>query len=228
MRRLAYIPARSGSKGVPDKNIRALCGKPLMAWMIDAALKSCMFDRVMVSTDSQKYAEIATSCGAWVPFLRDPAVARDTTPSIVSICSDKVRLEKIGERFDSLCLLQPTTPLCRHDDIVNAINLFERIGAGVVSVVRSSENPNIMRYIDSNGRLTPVVAPSGILRRQDSPVVYRLNGAIYINAWEELAENLMQGWNPYGYVMDEVSSIDIDTLEDFEIAERYMRLRLAV
>ena len=91
MRRLAYIPARSGSKGIPKKNIRPLCGKPLLGWMVDAAKKTGLFDQVMVSTDSEEFAEIARQCGAWVPFLRDPSVAKDTTSTIDTVCSDKAR-----------------------------------------------------------------------------------------------------------------------------------------
>lgn len=228
MRRLAYIPARSGSKGIPKKNIRPLLGKPLLGWMVEAAQKTGLFDRIMVSTDSEEFAEVARKCGAWVPFLRDPAVAKDTTPSIETVCSDKARLEAMGETFDTFCLLEATSPLCRSEDIAGAVALFEKVKAGVVSVVRSKARPMIMRTVDADGKATPILASRQILRRQDEPVYYQLNAAIYINRWDELAPDLKLGYNPYAYVMDEISSIDVDHIEDFELAEKYLRERLGV
>lgn len=228
MRRLAYIPARSGSKGIPKKNIRPLLGKPLLGWMVEAAQKTGLFDRIMVSTDSEEFAEVARKCGAWVPFLRDPAVAKDTTPSIETVCSDKDRLEAMGETFDTFCLLEATSPLCRSEDIAGAVALFEKVNAGVVSVVRSKARPMIMRTVDADGKATPILASRQILRRQDEPVYYQLNAAIYINRWDELAPDLKLGYNPYAYVMDEISSIDVDHIEDFELAEKYLRERLGV
>ena len=226
MRRLAYIPARSGSKGIPKKNIRPLCGRALLGWMVEAALNTGLFDRVMVSTDTEEFAEVARSCGAWVPFLRDPEVAKDTSSSIETVCSDKARLEELVERFDTFCLLEATSPLCRPEDIAGAVALFERVHAGVVSLVRSKARPMIMRTLDTEGRATPILESRQILRRQDEPVFYQLNAAIYINAWEELSPDLKFGYNPYGYVMDEISSIDVDSIEDFERAERYLKERM--
>ena len=226
MKRLAYIPARSGSKGVPKKNIRQLCGKPLLGWMVEAAAQTGLFNRIMVSTDSEEFAEVARSCGAWVPFLRDISVAKDWTPTIDTVCSDKKRLEEMGETFDEFCLLEATSPLCRAEDIVGAVALFEKVKAGVVSVVRSKARPMIMRTLDESGRATPILASRQILRRQDEPVFYQLNAAIYINAWDEVTSDLKFGYNPYAYVMDEISSIDVDSLEDFKLAEKYLSQRL--
>lgn len=228
MRRIAYIPARSGSKGIPKKNIRPLLGRPLLGWMVEAAQKTGLFDRIMVSTDSEEFAEAARSCGAWVPFLRDPAVAKDTTSSIETVCSDKARLEAIGEKFDTFCLLEATSPLCRSEDIAGAVELFEKVHAGVVSVVRSKARPMIMRTVDADGKATPILASRQILRRQDEPIYYQLNAAIYINHWDELTPELKFGYNPYAYIMDEISSIDVDHMEDFELAERFLKERLGI
>ena len=226
MRRIAYIPARSGSKGIPKKNIRPLCGKPLLGWMVEAAQKTGLFDRVMVSTDSEEFAEVARKCGAWVPFLRDPEVAKDTTSTIDTICSDKQRLEESGEHFDIFCLLQATSPLCRPEDISGAVRLFEEKKAGVVSLARSAARAFIMRTLGEDNRAMPILASQKVLRRQDEPVFYQLNGAIYVNGWNELTMNLKASYNPYGYVMDEISSTDVDTLEDFALAEHYLTERL--
>lgn len=225
-RRIAYIPARSGSKGVPKKNIRPLCGKPLLGWMVDAAAKTGLFDRIMVSTDTEEFAAVARSCGAWVPFLRAPEVAKDTTSSIETVCSDKERLESLGERFDTFCLLEATSPLCRPEDIAGAVALFEKTGQGVVSIVRSRARPLIMRTMDADGRVTPILQCRDVLRRQDEPKFYQLNAAIYINHWDELNPALKLGYNPYGYEMDEISSMDIDCLDDFARAEQYLKERL--
>lgn len=222
MRRIAYIPARSGSKGIPKKNIRPLCGKPLMGWMIDAALQTGLFDRVMVSTDTEEFAAVARSCGAWVPFLRDPAVARDTTPSIETVCSDKARLEEIGETFDTFCMLQPTSPLCRAKDIRGAVELFERKRAGVVSVKRIDTRPTLLRYVAEDGLSSPIAEDRSVLRRQDEDLVCELNGAIYVNAWKELNLGLKQAYNPFAYIMDEVVSIDIDEEKDFRQVEEVL------
>ena len=127
LRRIAYIPARSGSKGVPQKNIMPLCGKPLLGWIVQAALGTGLFDRVMVSTDSEEFAHVAESCGAWVPFLRDPQFAKDSTPTIETICSDKERLEGIGEKFDVFCFYA-----CK--------NSFQPLYYAQVTVFQNKEN----------------------------------------------------------------------------------------
>ena len=226
MKRLAYIPARSGSKGIPKKNIRMLCGRPLMGWIIQAANKTGLFEKIMVSTDSEEFADVARSCGAWVPFLRDPSVAQDSTPTIETICSDKSRLEAMGYKFDVMCLLEATSPLCRAEDIAGAMALHEKVKSGVVSLVKTRARPMIMRRLDGEGRAIPILESRQVLRRQDEPAFYELNAAIYINAWDELTSDLKPAYNPYGYVMDEISSIDVDTIEDFALAEQHLLRRL--
>ena len=226
-KRIAYIPARSGSKGVPKKNIRLLCGKPMLGWMVQAAVDTGLFDKVMVSTDSQEFADVAESCGAWVPFLRDPEFAKDSTSTVETICSDKARLEEMGEKFDVFCLLQATSPLCRPEDIAGAIALHEKVNAGVVSLMKSDARPIIMRTLDMDGRASPVLETRDVLRRQDEPVFYELNGAIYINSWSEIDLRLKPAYNPYGYVMDAISSTDVDDEDDFRRAERLMTERLS-
>ena len=193
-----------------------------MGWMIEAALKTGLFDRVMVSTDTEEFAEVARSCGAWVPFLRDPAVAKDTTSSIETVCSDKARLEAIGETFDTFCLLQPTSPLCRAEDIAGAVALHERVNAGVVSVVRSKVRSILLRTMDVEGRMRSLVDSQVETRRQDDPSIYEVNGAIYINSWNEITPTLKVSCNPYGFVMDAESSVDIDEEADFALAERIL------
>ena len=128
--------------------------------------------------------------------------------------------------FDTFCLLEATSPLCRPEDIIGAVALFEEKNAGVVSLVRTKARPFIMRTLTPDGRAVPILESRQILRRQDEPAFYQLNAAIYINRWDELNPELKMGYNPYGYVMDEISSIDVDSLDDFARAERYLQERL--
>ena len=224
MRRLAYIPARSGSKGIPKKNIHPLFGRPLLGWIVEAAKKTGLFDRIMVSTDSDEFAMVARSCGAWVPFLRLPEYAQDETSTIDAICSDKVRIEEIEGSFDVFCLLQPTSPLCRSSDIIGAMKLYEKVHEGVVSVSEVDSRYSLLRLVDSDHRSMPLVNNTAVLRRQDEQKkLFQLNGAIYINSWDEIDKGLRMALNPYAYVMPSEYSIDIDTFDDLAQAEKIMR-----
>jgi len=218
MKRLAYIPARGGSKGIPKKNIAELGETPLIAFTIVAALKSGLFDKVMVSTDSEEIAEVARLYGAWVPFLRYAEFAQDTSKTIDAVVSDKVRLEEIGERFDEFVLLQCTSPFRTAQDIQGAVALAEKVHAGVVSISPVEEHPILMRTVDEIGKVSRVLNCSSTCRRQDMPPYYRVNGAIYVNFWEDLSPTLSLNDNPYGYVMEKKDSLDIDTKADLEAA----------
>lgn len=214
MKRLAYIPARGGSKGIPKKNIAQIGDMPLIAFTIVAAIKSGLFERVMVSTDSEEIAAVAKQYGAWVPFMRDPAVAQDGTTTIATVMSDKGRLEAMGEKFDEFVLLQCTSPFRTAEDIKGAVALAEARKAGVVSVSPVAEHPLLMRTADADGKLTKLLNVSSTCRRQDMPPFYRVNGAIYVNAWDEVTDHLSFNDNPYGYVMEQKDSLDIDSMAD--------------
>ncbi|WP_455815880.1 acylneuraminate cytidylyltransferase family protein [Clostridium butyricum] len=122
---IAIIPARSGSKGLKDKNIKEINGKPLIAYTIESAIKSNVFKDVLVSTDSKKYLEIAVKYGAYVPFLRNEKLAKDTSSTNDVIEDVLTQLKKIGKEYDAFMLLQPTSPLRSIEDIKNALKLFE-------------------------------------------------------------------------------------------------------
>lgn len=218
MRRLAYIPARGGSKGIPKKNIAQIGDLPLIAFTILAAQKSMLFERVMVSTDSEEIAAVARQYGAWVPFLRDSAVAQDGTKTIDTVVSDTRRLTEMGEVFDQFVLLQCTSPFRTAEDICGAVALAEEKNGGVVSVSPVSDHPLLMRTIGDDGRLVKLLNVSSTCRRQDMPAYYRVNGAIYVNAWSDIMPSLSFNDNPYGFVMDERDSLDIDTLADLQKA----------
>ncbi|MBO6246248.1 MAG: acylneuraminate cytidylyltransferase family protein, partial [Anaerovibrio sp.] len=125
VKNIAIIPARSGSKGLKDKNIKLMNGKPLLAYSIEAAKESGMFDEIMVSTDSPKYADIAIQYGAGVPFLRSAENSSDTAGSWDMVLEVLNNYQKIGREFDTVCLLQPTSPLRLAKDISDAYKDFK-------------------------------------------------------------------------------------------------------
>ena len=215
MRVLALIPARSGSKGVKDKNIRNFRGLPLMAHSIQSALESGVCDEIFVCTDSEKYACIAREYGASVPFFRSERSARDEGKSIECVIEAVNRYKEIGKEFDALILLQPTSPLRSAKHIKEAYEKFLKYGEDLASVCESLENPLFMRRIE-NERLCNLLPLSSSVRRQDLQKCYVLNGAIYINAISRLNENTSFNDNPLSYVMSREESLDIDEEGDFE------------
>ena len=220
---LALIPARGGSKGIPHKNIAPLAGKPLIQYSIDAARGSSYIDSVLVSTDDEEIARVARACGAEVPFLRPEALASDTAKTIDAVLHAVETLRDMGEAFDSLVLLQPTSPLRTTAEIDGAIERFYTCGRkAVVSVSEVSDHPILMRTIeqtDDGERLKPLLQVSSTVRRQDMPPFYRVNGSIYVNAVEELSRTTSFNDNPVPYVMAKEHAIDIDEPADLKLAE---------
>lgn len=221
MSSIAIIPARSGSKGLPDKNIKLLNGKPLMAYAIEAAIDSNIFDEVMVSTDSLKYAEIAENYGAVVPFMRSTESASDIASSWDVVEEALLEYEKEGKIFDDFCLLQPTSPLRTTEDIQNAYRIFNEKGAmAVVSVCECEHSPLWCNTLNGNMELKGFIDPQSYLRRQELKRFYRINGAIYIVNRKEFQKNqFIYREGSFAYIMSQNRSIDIDSFLDFKIAE---------
>lgn len=221
MKNIAIIPARSGSKGVKDKNIKDLCGKPLIAYTIEAAIKSGEFDEIMVSTDSEKYADIARMYGAKVPFLRSPETASDTASSWEMVEEVLNGYLGLGQVFDTFCLLQPTSPLRISKDIVSAYKLYnERAKFAVVSVCEAEHSPLWCGHLPEDGEFVDFIAHGSMQQRQAGGKFYRLNGAIYIvNTIFFRNEKFLYQKGSYAYIMPQDRSIDIDTDIDFKLAE---------
>lgn len=220
---LALIPARGGSKGIPRKNIRLLKGHPLIAYSIHAARESKYIDRVVVTTDSEEIAAVSRDYGAEVPFLRPAELATDTSRSVDALVHALHELETRGDVYDSMVLLQPTSPLRRSTEIDEAIETFYSHGClGVASVCEVSENPVLTRRIDSSGVLHPLLPICSTVRRQDMPKFYHVDGAIYINKANEVKSETSLNDNPIAYVMPARRSVDIDCIEDFEQAEELL------
>ncbi len=221
MKNIAIIPARSGSKGLKDKNIKLLNGKPLMAYTIEAALKSAQFDEVMVSTDSEKYAEIAKSFGAKVPFLRSAETSTDKASSWDTVAEVLGRYAENGQTFDSLCLLQPTSPFRASEDIKKAYELYNsKADFAVISVCEAEHSPLWCGHLPESGEFLNFINEDAMKQRQAGGKFYRLNGAIYIVNCEKFkTDRYFYQSGSFAYIMPQERSIDIDTALDFKMAE---------
>lgn len=218
---LALIPARAGSKGIKDKNIIDLCGKPLIAYSIESALNSKYIDRVVVSTDGENIARVAKEYGADVPFIRPKELASDTAKSIDTVIHCIKELKIQGQEYDYVVLLQPTQPLRQSFHIDEAIELIinEEV-SDLVSICKVKEHPILMRTIDEHGRMHKLLNTSSTQRRQDFKDFYKVNGVIYINKIDEqLNYETSLNDNSVAYIMDEKYSVDIDEVLDVEIAK---------
>lgn len=220
---LAIIPARGGSKGLPGKNIKELCGKPLIAWSIEQA-KSCSdIDKIVVSTDDEKIAEVAKTYGAEVPFIRPAELASDTASTIEVIFHTIDWLKKHQDyQAGYILLLQPTSPLRSSEDINGAIQMLKDKNAkAVVSVCECDHHPWWSNTLPDDCNMKDFISPEIInKRRQDLPVFYRLNGAIYLAETDYLSEqNSFFGPNTFAYKMPKERSVDIDSGLDFKLAQ---------
>ena len=220
---LCTICMRGGSKGVPGKNLRNLHGKPLMAYTIDQAKQSALFDHVIVSTDSVEIAETAKQYGAEVWFLRPAELATDTAPKLPVVRHALLESEKhYGHEFDILVDLDATSPLRSVQDIKSSYDQFDAGSADIlITGSPSRKNPYFNMVEIEDGQVRKVKeSQSPPARRQDSPLVYDMNASIYI--WKRRAllecKTLFTDKTSL-YVMPEGRSIDVDTELDWELVE---------
>ena len=224
MQYLGLIPARKGSRRIPDKNIKPLCGKPLLAYTIEAALASSRLDRVIVSTEDEEIASIARQWGAEVPFLRPAVLATDEARS-VDVMVHALNWLEIHEGYvpDALVLLQPTCPLRTGKHIDEAIALYEARDADcVVAVSEPEHHPYWMKVMDQDGQLTPLMQADlrQYHQKQTLPQVWASNSSIYVlRRVSFLARREIYGGRTFGYVMPRSEALDVDTLWDFHLAK---------
>lgn len=225
MKNLAIIPARSGSKGLKDKNIKSFFNKPLMAYSIEAAINSSIFHTIHLSTDSVQYAEIGKYYGADIPFLRKQSLCTDVSSTWEVARYVLNKYKELGCSFDMITILQPTSPLRNEEDIQNAYSLFcNRMAYAVVSMTETDYSPLWCNKLPEDKSLENFIPKSLISKpRQILPSYYRINGAIYMIKCDYLQkEKNIYSKNCYAYIMPKERSIDIDDEWDFTIAKLYM------
>jgi CMP-N-acetylneuraminic acid synthetase len=229
MRVLGVIPARGGSKSVPRKNIALLEGRPLIAYTIEAALKSAALADVVVSTDDEAIAGVARENGALVPFLRPAELATDTAESFPVVAHALEAMEAAGGTpYDAVMMLQPTTPLRRPEQIAQAVAMLaaEPEADGVVSIIDvDGHHPFRMKRLVGNRVVNFIDQGFEDMRpRQVLPRVYIRSGSIYLIRRESLLRHrMLVGPHTLGLMVDANSAVNIDTKLDFAMAELLMR-----
>ena len=222
---LAVIPARGGSKGIPNKNIVPLLGKPLINWTIEAAQSSRYIDQLILSSDDERICAVAEAAGCDVPFIRESGLATDEAETIDVVIDVLDRIQG----FEVVILLQPTSPLRASADIDKCLELLVDCRAKTaVSVTPVEEHPFLMYSLSADARLDPFikVGSARSLRRQELPPAYTLNGAIYAAevSWLRESKSFVSP-DAVGYVMPRATSIDIDEQSDLERAAEYLSNR---
>jgi CMP-N,N'-diacetyllegionaminic acid synthase len=214
---LAVITARGGSKGLPGKNILPLAGRPLLAWTIAAANAAKGLDRLILSTDDEEIAEAARALGCEVPFIRPPELASDTATSVDVVLHACAQLPE----YDTVCLLQPTSPFRRSDDIDSCLEMFWSAAAdSVISFTTLSKPAQWLFRKDAGEHISPLLPGPINMRRQDCETLYVPNGAVYVIAVATLQrERTFYLPKTKAYVMPQERSLDIDTRLDFKLAE---------
>jgi CMP-N-acetylneuraminic acid synthetase len=222
MQVLGVIPARGGSKGILNKNLALVGGRPVLAYTADAVRQSARLTRAIVSTDDEKIADAARSLGLDVPFLRPSSLAADDTPMLPVLSHALDALKSDGFAADVVVLLQPTSPLRRGEHIDAAIDLLEASGAdSVVSVVEVPHqfNPVSVMRVDGN-RLHPFLEGSSVTRRQDKPRLYARNGpAVLAVRADVISGGSLYGTDSRALVMSAEDSLDVDTAWDLSLVE---------
>ncbi len=229
---IAIIPARAGSKGLPGKNIRNLCGKPLISWTIESALESKYIDTVVVSTDSEEIAKISHFFGATVPFIRPVELATDDAKTFDVLMHALEHYAKLQNKsFDYLILLEPTSPLRERYDIDLALEklLNHPTAQAIVSISRTeSQNPEFLLKIRDDESLVGFCNKQlGTKRRQEIDNVYFLEGSIYISEINSLILNKsFFHERTIGIVVPKWKSLEVDDFDDFVMIEALMNKRI--
>ncbi len=213
---------------MPRKNIRLLAGKPLLQYTVEAALHAKSLSRVILSTEDEEIAEIGRRLGVEVPFMRPAELAADETP-MIPVVQHAIRwVENNGDRCDAVCLLQPTNPLRRGEDIDGAVELMERTGAdSVISFVDVGEkHPARMKVIAEDGKVIdpPFAEQFEGQRRQELPKLYLREGSIYLTRRDTIMnEGSFKGRDCRAWIVPEERACNIDTPFDFFLADQIIK-----
>lgn len=219
MSTLFIIPARGGSKGIPGKNIKPLNGIPLIHYSIDLARRFAEDKDICVSTDSEQIREVVNAAGLEVPFLRPAHLAADETPTYDVLLHALQYYESKRIFYQKIVLLQPTSPLRKPEHVKECLELYNDTLDMVVSV-EALPDPSYLCYREDQEGLLRRISEDSFSRRQDVPLVYKFNGAVYVMKVNSLKKNTIADFTRVKkYVMDATSSVDIDNQLDWEIAE---------
>ncbi|MGH9013058.1 MAG: cytidylyltransferase domain-containing protein [Acidimicrobiia bacterium] len=223
MRVLGLIPARGGSKGIQRKNVRALGGRPLLAYTAEAALSARTLSRVVLSTEDEEIADLGRALGLDVPFLRPAALADDEAPMLSVVQHVLSALEGAGDRYDAVCLLQPTNPLRTAETIDACVQLLERSGADAavtVLPIPTEHNPHWAFEVGADGflRLTTGEAQP-ITRRQDLPPAFHREGSVYVTRVPVVLAGSLYGGRLVGLEVRPDQSVNLDEPGDWARAE---------
>ena len=224
MSSLFVIPARGGSKGIPGKNIKMLGDKPLISYSIDIARSIVSDENICVSTDDQRIIKVVESLGLKIPFTRPAHLATDQAGTFEVVLHALNFFEQQGKFYESIVLLQPTSPFRTTLDVLDAMKVFDLETDMVVSVKETKSNPYFMLFEESSDGYLYPSKTGNFFRRQDVPKVYEYNGAIYVINTRSLRKyNSLRAFQKVKkYVMDEFHSLDIDQPIDWKIAEIYL------
>jgi len=226
---IAVIPARGGSKGLPNKNIKNMHGKPLVAWTIESAQSSKLLDRVFVSTDSKKIRDVSIDCGLETSFMRPSVFAQDSSPSWEAVIHVLDEFKKQGEEFDYIAMLEPTSPLRKKYYIDNAIrklidsnNTETLVSVGEVHM----EHPTIVKKIDTKGLVKSYIDDSEeIYQRQQADNAYFPYGVIYLSTVESFyCQKKFYTSKTIPYFIERWQNYEIDDLLDFKIVEEIIKI----
>lgn len=226
---LFLITARGGSKGLPGKNIKNLLGKPLIVYTVESALKSKFCDKVYVSTEDVKIAEIAKKSGASVPFLRDKELATDKSTSVGVILDFIEKMKRNNFIFDTVVLLEPTSPLRDHLDIDRSLKFFKKNKcSSLVSIAESvSSNPDFLFFKNKNNTLKSINKNFTVKRRQDTKQTFFPEGSIYISDIDSLKKHKsFYHSQTKGIIFPKWKSFEIDDITDFYIIESILKNKL--
>lgn len=229
---LFVITARGGSKGVPRKNIKMLGELPLIAYKIIAARKCHVKNRIIVSTDDEEIAEVSRKYDAEVPFMRPDELATDSASS-VDVVLHAMEWVSVNskEKYDYVCLLEPSSPFASYKDLDNALELIEEKDADTLLGMKEVDvTTDFIHSLDKDGKLSKfyyAVKDLKSIRRQDQKKEYTMNGCMYIAKWDYFMKNkLFHSKNSIPYIMSGESSIEIDTMLDYEVACQIVEKRL--
>lgn len=224
-KKIAVITARGGSKRIPKKNIKDFCGKPIIAYSIQAALESGIFDEVMVSTDSQEIADIAKKYGAKVPFMRSERTANDFATTNDVLKEVFIEYKKLGKVFEIAVCIYPTAPFVTADKLKDAVAFMQDGIDAVTPVVRFSFPPQRAMIIH-DGKLSYQYPEYQDMRSQDLEPIYHDCGQFYVLRPQNILEDT-DDWNVLPYICSELEVQDIDNEEDWELAEmKYQMMKL--